>query len=605
MRVAFACFLALGLAGCPKQASKKQCMTMGGASELVSDAKLYRLDVYPDSVPCDGAEVAPGSVAISSHTFHPGEELKMDVAPGRRTLVFTTFSDDAGTIVTGSGCTTTQLDPGAQVCINLTIFAAPDVGVLNDLSASESGGGCSVSPDSCPAGQFCDGLMCQVGCKQSSDCVGMGPATDGGLPVVNCNPSSHQCVECTANAQCPLGKVCSPSSVCTIGCDAQHGCPGGLTCCNSFCVDTTSDVMNCGTCGNPCNVGGAITCCSSNCVDLNTNPDHCGSCARGCSRTGVATPLCAVGQCTSTCNFGLGNCTKPSSPNADDGCETDVTTPTNCGACNVKCADTLSGNSLGPATCRNVPDGGAATCQYTCNGNFKDCQNAAPNLNGCETNIKNDITNCGDCANICNTSNNTSTMCSNGSCTGMCKTNQADCSSASPNLDVCETFADTTTTCGSCTGCAATDTPIKQSATACTIPGGQTTYDCAYTCSCTPDKPCTVHNTGLTNTQVSPDLQRSSQHYYDCTALETSSWDQSHATSACIAWLGGPALGTAFCANYACTAGSMQAVCAVKNTGQPNQQCACWVWTGTNKGKAFIDATVDCSGCGSSGPAWN
>jgi hypothetical protein len=638
-------------------------MTMGGKNALVTDAKLLRLDIYPDTVACVDNDVPPGSVPIVSHTFKPGDEIKLDIPPGKRTLVLTTYADDSGSVVTGTGCTTAILKPGAQMCVNLTVAPAPDLSVIHDLTAVDVAAcqgndcPCETTPDNCPAGQFCDpaSSRCEVGCKQASDCAGIGPAHDGGMPRTLCNTSSHTCVECLANGDCPLGKLCSPSGVCTIGCDVSHACPGGLACCNSLCVDTTSDPAHCGMCNNPCNVGNATTCCASQCADLNTSADHCGSCGFACSGGNVAVRHCSAGKCAPECNFGRGDCNPLT---ANDGCETDITTSTNCGGCAVACDATPAKNSA-PATCFNVPDGGAATCKYTCKAPFDDCNLAAPDTNGCETNLNNDTGNCGACMNACDNTNNTGTFCNSGTCGhASCNLHLADCNtSQSHNQDECETTAtDVNSACGSCSACLSGGIITTRT---CNVPGGSSAF-CSYTCdgctdtgasghscdgtkcsyTCTagnvdcnagstpntdgccptsttpPDGGCCAttceiqHTTGLTNGKlVGATAQAESQRYFTCDGPRASPaplWDGAHGIRACLAWLGGPVgIGSGTCVQYTCALGST-AVCATKNPGDAaNVQCACWVLTGSNMGKAFIDSDVNCQSCSFPGSDWN
>jgi hypothetical protein len=503
--------------------------------------------------------------------------------------------------------------------------------------------------------------MCQIGCKGNGDCVGVGPASDGGLPRTSCNTTLHQCVECTSNDQCALGKLCSPSGVCTTGCDSTHSCPGGLACCNSLCVDTTNDPNNCGSCNNPCNVGGAITCCSSTCVNLSTNVDNCSACSAACSSDNVATRHCTTGKCAPTCAFGRGDC-NPNSSN--DGCETDFTSITNCGGCGVKCDTTPAQNNAAP-TCFNVPDGGVATCKYTCKAPFDDCDKTAPDTNGCETNLSNDKLNCGACNNACTTTNNSGTSCISSTCGhSSCNTNQSDCDpdTSNHNRNECETTAtDPTVACGtnSCSPCLSGGIVTTRT---CTIPGGGGSGVCTYTCNgctdtgasghscdgtkcsytCTagnvdcnagttpdtngcecptsttpPDGGCCAtgceqqHTTGLTNTKLSAGTaQTESQRYYDCSPLRASPsplWDQDHGMRACTAWLGGPTgIGTGSCAQYTCNDNTTLSVCATKNAGSASTvQCACWILNGPFGGQAFIDPDVNCNGCSAAGSPWN
>src|SRR5207247_1757753 len=86
----------------------------------------------------------------------------------------------------------------------------------------------------------------------------------------------------------------------------------------------------------------------------NTNIDlqNCGACGHSCTALpGVIASAvhCTSGRCdvTGACASGRGHC----SSNADDGCEVDFTTASNCGACARTCGTTA------PA-CSAVLDGG-------------------------------------------------------------------------------------------------------------------------------------------------------------------------------------------------------------------------------------------------------
>jgi hypothetical protein len=183
-------------------------------------------------------------------------------------------------------------------------------------------------------------------------------------------------------------------------------CPGGQTTCNGFCETTASDPSNCGTCGASCYqgqycangaCGGSITCtASSQCPNLaNSN-----------------NPNCSSGICISACNQGFADCNF----NPTDGCETSLTyNSQNCGACgNVCSAGQTCWNSAcvaaGQVTCTpsalcpTEPNTSAPACQngtciWACTAGFADCDHNA--LNGCETSLTNDVSNCGACGNVC------------------------------------------------------------------------------------------------------------------------------------------------------------------------------------------------------------
>jgi Stigma-specific protein, Stig1 len=650
MRLALLCSLvcfflalaALGVSGCKQSTTQQQCMTMGGPSDLVSQAALFRLDVYPDTIMCEGGDVPSGSVPTLTRTFKPGDAIKLDIPPGHQTLVLTTFADDAGTIEMGSGCTTTDLKPGSQVCINLTILPAPDIAVVTDLSTidvaacSGSDCPCAKSPDNCPSGQFCgQGMMCQLGCKTSNDCNGMGPAVDGGLPLTTCNTTTHQCAECNDSSTCPLGKLCSPSGSCVIGCDSTHACPGGLTCCSSLCVDTTTDPLNCGACGSPCNAGGNTTCCASTCSNITNSPDNCGSCGHVCSSAGVKTRSCTTGACTPTCSFGNGDCNAAVKNPPNDGCETPVNTPQHCGTCTIACADNATGHATG-SVC-NLPDAGASSCSYSCSPNFDDCdKNTAPDTNGCEASLLSDKLNCGACNSVCDTTTNSNTQCTGGGCTGTCNTNLCDATQASHNDDECETPANTVTHCGTCAACLPTSTFV----TAHSCQAG-TPNTCAYTCTCSTSNnssrscdgttcafmcntgfaDCVADNAGHSDGCECPSAGTASQgtvggccpstpnkcqnahttgigseFYYDCVSLGT--YNQAQAMKACTAHTGDATKCTPIdCGTHPST------IIAVRDATDGKGNCQTWAFAsgnGTVGGTVFdgTDASCTGSGCG-------
>src|SRR5258706_11243640 len=82
--------LAAGCGGTPSS----QCMSMGGSGDVVTGAKLFRLDVYGDGARCDGPRLAAGAPAPElQHTFRPGEPVTLDIPPGHRVLLLTPFAD--------------------------------------------------------------------------------------------------------------------------------------------------------------------------------------------------------------------------------------------------------------------------------------------------------------------------------------------------------------------------------------------------------------------------------------------------------------------------------------------------------------------------------
>ncbi|CAF1222581.1 unnamed protein product [Didymodactylos carnosus] len=160
---------------------------------------------------------------------------------------------------------------------------------------------------------------------------------------------------------------------------------------------------------------------------------NCGGCSIVCAPA-HAVPSCSTGSCAvSSCNSGWADCN--SSPG--DGCETDLTTTINCGACGSIC---------------NLPDAVptclAGACYISsCINPFADCDSTASN--GCEVNLQIDTAHCGTCSTVC-TPMHATPSCTNSSCTiAMCNTSGwTDCN-LSPT-DGCEINVHTILNCGSC-----------------------------------------------------------------------------------------------------------------------------------------------------------
>ena len=156
---------------------------------------------------------------------------------------------------------------------------------------------CSATGGPPHASRSCGGAPPQ--CGFTCD-VGYGPCVPGqcvpwdvnhcGSCSVLCSAPDHGFPTCTCNPlQCGFG--CNPS---------YTACPTAQP---SSCVDTSSDINNCGTCGHVCTVGQA--CCGGACVDLQLDPYNCGSCGRRCGAFGES-GICTGGVCCATCP--LGNC---------------------------------------------------------------------------------------------------------------------------------------------------------------------------------------------------------------------------------------------------------------------------------------------------------
>lgn len=269
-----------------------------------------------------------------------------------------------------------------------------------------------------------------------SDCNG---EVDDGDPAVIC-PSGAQ-VQTTAceMGNCTVAECVEEWADCDE--DPANGCEAPL------------DVPdNCGGCGNVCAPENAVpecpdgSCRIDECLegfgDCDDNVDNgcetsldspldCGSCGRTCAVLN-AIPGCDGTGCTvASCNPGFADC--DGSPL--NGCETSTTTNANCGGCGMVCAPAQANGECSTGSCRVT----------SCASGWDDCDGDP--ANGCETNLRT-LTNCGGCGVPCTRSGGTPT-CITGACElSSCAPLRGDCDGISGNG--CETSLDTTTNCNGC-----------------------------------------------------------------------------------------------------------------------------------------------------------
>jgi hypothetical protein len=168
------------------------------------------------------------------------------------------------------------------------------------------------------------------------------------------------------------------------------------------CLDTTSDPLNCGTCGNDCtalpNVLPAITCSGGHC-------DVSGACVP------------SFGHCTTS---------------ESDGCETNLTTAATCGACSTACtAPTVYCTAPEPGA--SAMDGGFVP--YVC---ATSCSAATPTTCGMGscTNTQTSLTNCGVCGMICASEAHAIPECVAGLCELACDPGYTQCAGSTACTDL-------------------------------------------------------------------------------------------------------------------------------------------------------------------------
>ncbi|MFO0649467.1 MAG: hypothetical protein U0326_24715 [Polyangiales bacterium] len=187
----------------------------------------------------------------------------------------------------------------------------------------------------------------------------------------------HRCFVCYLDSHCPAGNICS-ADTCVPGCSDAQPCPRGSTCCDAQCIDTTSNLTNCGGCG--------VTCAAP--------------------RGAVA---CSAGRCVITgCPAPYGNC----DGDAANGCETDNDTDgLNCGSCGNVCP---AGQSCVRGECSPLCVGALSACAGACRD------------------LQRDVANCGACGRACASPDN---VCAMGACAYDCRLPGA---AACPSGRVCD-----------------------------------------------------------------------------------------------------------------------------------------------------------------------
>ena len=191
-----------------------------------------------------------------------------------------------------------------------------------------------------------------------------------------------------------------------VGGDASPspGCAAGQKACDGLCASTSDPLAGCAaeSC-DPCVVPRAVAACAAD-----------GTCA------------------VAACNPGFADC----DGNPSNGCETDLSQPQHCGACDTSC-------SGGTPVCAPVAQG------FTC---ASGCPAGAPTLCGMQcVDVATSAAHCGSCVKACTAVSNGVVGCSGGACVFTCNSGFHACG------EVCSSNASTSSCGGSCTPCPAGD----------------------------------------------------------------------------------------------------------------------------------------------------
>jgi hypothetical protein len=246
---------------------------------------------------------------------------------------------------------------------------------------------CGDTCGACASGEACvdgkcacgDGPPCADGKVCCGDSNGQPACVDPQSDPNNCGVCGRTCDSGpNASTTCVQGE-CSNAVVCETGfgnCDSTHP--------NRCSTSLTTDLDNCGACGNACDTERADACadglcvcadgtecapgndcCSAEfgldagCVDplVGTQTDvgiaRCGGCGAAlcADPTGYGTAVCSGGTCSAVCGTNpsgdqYADCNVPDGGTPHD-CTTDITNdPNHCGSCGTSCPDPTNGDPV-------------------------------------------------------------------------------------------------------------------------------------------------------------------------------------------------------------------------------------------------------------------
>jgi hypothetical protein len=302
-----------------------------------------------------------------------------------------------------------------------------------EVNTTNSAGNCGACGTVCPtppnSAPVCVGSSCGITCLAgfgSCDAANVnGCEVALGSSITHCGACGNRCAFANATAAC-VSNSCGIAS-----CNAGFAnCDNNLA--NGCEVRVTTDRNNCGGCGiacaanATCSAGVCTTVCStpaiicgSSCVNPETDVNNCGACGTRCPTTPAnALSSCSASLCALTCNRGFASC----DASIANGCETNLlTSAATCGACGTRCAFANAAAGCGNGACE----------LGACTAGFGDCDRAP--ANGCETALTS-VTNCGACGTRCAFANAAATCSASRVCTlGACAAGFGNCDRVAGN----------------------------------------------------------------------------------------------------------------------------------------------------------------------------
>ena len=315
------------------------------------------------------------------------------------------FGSDASNPSPTTACVQTACPAPWATCTSDGLCTTDTSSDVNHCGSCDKS--CATSKNS-HATPVCTGGTCSFGCDELYVDCNKNPA-DGCEVYVGDDPNN--CGGC--GVKCDSGVICWKGAC---------GCPSGFTQCGDDCKDTSSDDMNCGSCGNLCvapKPSDPSWICGSDVSPINTtwqcttgacklecqppyqdcDGDFCGD---GCE-TDTSKDRNNCGACGNVCTAGQdcvdGTCICPVGTTRCGHSCVDVTVdPLNCGECGNECPGP---GGFGEKAVGGGPSCAGGVCSYVCYPGYRDCNGRVND--GCEVNVAQDPKHCGDCTTKCNT----------------------------------------------------------------------------------------------------------------------------------------------------------------------------------------------------------